>query len=189
MENKGFLAPVENTLAHDVEASFSRDAFHLRLITPEDNEALAAIIVAVLASFGCTGDGYACADPETQAMFQAYQVQGAAYWVVVHTETGAVYGGGGYGPLKNVDLTCGVCEIQKFYFLPALRGLGFGRLVLEHCLTAYIADGYALAYLETIPEMTAARSLYESLGFARRNIPLGGTGHSGCSVWMEKPLV
>lgn len=47
------------------------------------------------------------------------------------------------------------------------RGLGIGRRLVEHCIAAARRDGASFLALHTAPAMSAARVLYEQLGFDR----------------------
>jgi len=48
--------------------------------------------------------------------------------------------------------------------------------------------GYTQLYLESLPELGKAISLYEKTGFRRINKALGNSGHFGCDIWMVKDL-
>ena len=55
----------------------------LRLITADDNSAVASVIRQVSAEYGLTADkGYTVADPNLDALYQLYNPPGYAYWVV-----------------------------------------------------------------------------------------------------------
>ncbi|MBY0450062.1 MAG: GNAT family N-acetyltransferase [Cyanobacteria bacterium] len=157
-------------------------------VQAEDNPALAKLIIETLLEFGCSGPGYACNDPETQQMFETYANTGSQqksrYWVLKQAET--LLGGGGYAPLKGGGSD--TCELQKLYFSPRLRGLGWGKKLMAHILEQAAQDGYRQMYLETIPEMTQAISLYERMGFTYIANALGDTGHHRCDVFMVKQL-
>jgi putative acetyltransferase len=160
------------------------DLENIRPIHPEDSAAVARVIRTVMPEFGAVGPGFAIMDPEVDDMYSAYTRPRCAYFVV--TLGGRVVGGGGIAPLEggNPD----TCELRKMYFLSEARGLGFGRALMERCLTAARAAGFRHMYLETLKSMTAARRLYESFGFDRRSAPLGATGHFGCDAWFTKTL-
>jgi putative acetyltransferase len=48
--------------------------------------------------------------------------------------------------------------------------------------------GYRQLYLESLPELSRAISLYEKAGFKFIDGPLGKSGHFGCNIWMLKDL-
>ena len=74
------------------------------------------------------------------------------------------------------------------YFLQEVRGKRIGFEMIQKCLTKAKEFGYEKCYLETLPEMLAAQSLYKKVGFEYLCEPLGGTGHTSCPVWMIKEL-
>ena len=159
----------------------------LRLITPDDDPAIAEIIRAVMTEFGCVGEGFAINDPEVHAMSEAYDLQAtqlAEYYVV--DDDGTVLGGGGFAPLAGGDPN--TCELRKMYLLPASRGAGLGRKLLEHLLDRARAAGYRRCYLETMVTMHRARALYETFGFSPLARPCGDTGHFGCNAWYAMDL-
>ncbi|MGQ0385284.1 MAG: GNAT family N-acetyltransferase [Gammaproteobacteria bacterium] len=149
----------------------------IRPIRPGDDAAVAAIIHEVMASFGATGPGYSSDDPEVEAMSAAHDAARAAYFVL--EEDGRVVGCGGIAPLAGADDH--TCELRKMYLLPAARGRGLGRAMLQRCLEAATGRGYRRCYLETLSAMEAAQALYVQHGFQRLPAPLGTTGHSGCN--------
>lgn len=160
----------------------------IRPITRDDNIAVAAVIKAVLQEFGCVGDGFASSDPELDNLFQAYQDNGGRFWVIEDTNSGKILGSGGYSQLKGTSNTDATCEMQKLYFLPELRGSGFGRKLVDLILKHATDDGFKTMYIETVPQMTSAVSFYTKLGFVQHPTSLGCTGHHGCSIYMTKPL-
>jgi len=95
-------------------------------------------------------------------------------------------GGGGVKPLK--DFESEVCEIQKMYFSPKLRGKGYGRALFEKCMQTAKDLGYKQCYLESASQLKAAIHIYESYGFKHLEKELGNTGHYSCGVWMIKDL-
>jgi putative acetyltransferase len=156
----------------------------IRPITIDDDAAMAAVIRTVMPEFGATGDGFAINDPEVDWMSRAYAQPRCAYYVVV--KDGVVQGGGGVAPLEGGD--AGTCELRKMYFLPALRGSGAGRAVLERSLEAARGFGFRQCYLETLCGMKAAQKLYERSGFQRIAGPMGATGHGGCDTFYLRAL-
>ncbi len=49
-------------------------------------------------------------------------------------------------------------------------------------------NGYEQVYLESMPELSKAVSIYESVGFKKIHHALGNSGHDGCDIWMIKNL-
>jgi ribosomal protein S18 acetylase RimI-like enzyme len=82
-------------------------------------------------------------------------------------------------PLPADDATTATCEIKRLYVQPAARGTGLGATLARAILAEARAIGYREAKLDTLASMTAARTLYASLGFrecaAYYHNPLGGT--------------
>jgi putative acetyltransferase len=74
------------------------------------------------------------------------------------------------------------------YRLPAARGLGLGRRMLEMCLQSARDLGYRKCYLETLAQMDSAQELYERFGFLPLEAPMGDTGHFGCNRWYAMSL-
>ncbi|WP_257386615.1 GNAT family N-acetyltransferase [Tahibacter caeni] len=150
--------------------------FSIRPVRTADNAAVAAIIRTVMPEFGAGGPGFAIHDAEVDAMAEAYAIPRAAYFVV--EADGEVLGGGGVAALAGGDAD--TCELRKMYFLPALRGRGAGRALIERCLATARTFGYRRCYLETLSGMDAAQALYLKSGFRRIAGPMGGTGHFSC---------
>lgn len=160
------------------------DSYILRAIHPEDNEAIAVVIRAVLTEFGCTGPGFAIHDPELDAMHDTYTQPRSQYYVV--QVEGKIVGGGGVAPLAGTNEQ--ICELQKFYILPEYRGLGFGKLILEQCLIFAREHEFNRCYIETVEAMHAAEALYNKAGFVSIPMPLGNTGHFACDRWYVRIL-
>lgn len=157
-----------------------------RLIRPEDDPAVAAVIRAVMPEFGADGPGFAIHDPEVSAMSAAYAGPRSAYFVV--EMGGRIVGGAGLGPLEGGDAD--TAELRKMYFLREARGKGMGERLLRHLLDVAAREhGYARVYLETLTGMDSAKRLYERLGFRRLDRQLGCTGHHGCNRFYMLDLV
>jgi ribosomal protein S18 acetylase RimI-like enzyme len=80
----------------------------------------------------------------------------------------------------------GVCEMKRLYVRPGYRRRGIGHALARAVIDVAEDLGYDVMRLDTVASMTAARSLYRSLGFERRDAyyhnPLPG------AVYMEKSL-
>jgi ribosomal protein S18 acetylase RimI-like enzyme len=57
------------------------------------------------------------------------------------------------------------CELKRLYVRAANRGNGIARQLAHTAINAAREIGYGAIYLDTLPPMTAAIALYESLGF------------------------
>jgi putative acetyltransferase len=162
----------------------SKDTIVIRKIEAKDNAQLEQVIRACFHEFKIPLEGTAYADKETPQMFESYQNHNDVYFVV--DAVGEILGGGGVKPLNNFEAD--VCEIQKMYFSPKVRGKGYGKLLFETCLEAAKNLGYKQCYLESAPQLKAAIHIYESYGFKHLEGALGNTGHYSCGVWMLKEL-
>jgi putative acetyltransferase len=156
----------------------------IRLISPADDAAVAAVIRSVLPEFTAATVGSTLADAEVDVMSQAYCAPRSAYFVV--ETAGEVVGGAGVAPLAGGQFE--VCELRKMYFLRTARGHGVGALLLRHCLRVARGFGYQICYLETLSDMDAARHLYERAGFRPLRGPEGATGHYVCDRWFALEL-
>lgn len=151
--------------------------FSIRLISKADNAEVAEVIRTVMTSFGAVGEGFSIEDPEVDQMYEGYQGNQSAMYVVVGKEEN-VLGCGGFAPLTGGDPS--ICELRKMYFLPEARGKGLGRKVLEISMVRAKEMGFKKCYLETLQHMEAARRLYEKAGFLPLACSLGNTGHGSC---------
>ena len=158
--------------------------FTIRPIERRDDADIARIIRTVMPEFGAKGPGFAINDPEVDAMHAAYSRPHCSYFVV--EREGIVRGGGGIAPLDGGDPD--VCELRKMYFLPELRGLGAGAMLMTWCLRSARDAGFTRCYLETLTGMDAAQKLYERAGFQRIDGPMGSTGHFGCNRFYLRDL-
>ena len=59
-----------------------------------------------------------------------------------------------------------LCEVKRFYLLPAWRGRGLGRALVNAVLRQARAAGYARAGLSTWNHNESGLALYRALGFA-----------------------
>lgn len=160
-------------------------ALRLRKLTAADNPAIARVIRKVSAEYGLTADkGYTVADPNLDELYQVYSQPGHAYWVVEYD--GEVVGGGGIAPLTGSEAD--ICELQKMYFLPAIRGKGLAKKLALMAMDHAHEMGFKRCYLETTAFLTEAIALYEHLGFQHIDYALGCTGHVDCEVRMLRDL-
>ncbi|WP_396600726.1 GNAT family N-acetyltransferase [Algibacter sp. R77976] len=162
----------------------SKDTIVIREIEPQDNTQLEQVIRDCFHEFKIPLEGTAYSDAETPNMFESYQNDNDVYYVI--EVNGEVLGGGGVKPLK--DFESDVCEIQKMYFSPKVRGKGYGKALFEKCMVSAKTLGYKKCYIESASQLKAAIHIYESYGFKHLNKALGNTGHYSCGIWLIKDL-
>jgi len=156
----------------------------IRLIEPKDNVALAAVIRAALTEFGANKPGTVYFDPTTDQLFQLFETPGSVYYVAENDNE--ILGGCGIFP--TVGLPDKTCELVKLYLAPSARGTGLGKALMLKAMAWAKEAGYEQVYLETMPELSNAVTMYEKLGYNRLTKALGNSGHDGCSIWMLKAL-
>ena len=157
----------------------------IRTIQLADNKTLASIVRDSLAEFGANRPGTVFYDPTTDHLFELFQVPASIYYVL--SIDGQVVGGAGIYPSSGLPES--TCELVKMYLRPGARGQGYGKLLIEKCIDFAKTSGYSQIYIETLPELKKAMSVYEKFGFNYIDGPLGNTGHFGCDVWMLKKLI
>lgn len=157
----------------------------IRPIEPTDNRELANIIRTALAEFGANKPGTVYFDPTTDHLYELFRQEGSAYFVAI-SDSGELLGGCGIFPTEGLPAGC--CELVKMYLSPAARGQGLGRQLIDFALEKARSLGYRQVYLETMPELRQAVSVYEKFGFRYLPGPLGNSGHFGCDVWMIRDL-
>lgn len=164
--------------------------YQIRKIRLSDNPFIAKVIRNVFHELDAPKEGTAYADPVLDNLFEVYQIPRTIYYVV--EVDGKVLGGCGIASLemqdKNLPKLPQICELQKMYFAPELRGKGIAAEILKLCLEFAKNEGYTMCYLETLPCMNAAQKLYLQAGFNYIDKPMGATGHTSCDVFMIKKL-
>ena len=157
----------------------------IRPIQQADNLALGKLIKTVLAEFKANKPGTAYFDESTDHLSEVFENPKSAYWVIEENEQ--IIGGGGIFPTDGLpDETC---ELVKLYLYPEARGKGLGKALMYKCFERAMALGYKNIYLESMPELNQAISVYEKMGFEHQCGALGNSGHFGCDIWMVKRLI
>lgn len=157
----------------------------IHTIEPKDNVAIASIIRTALTEFGANKPGTVYYDETTDRMFEIFSSMPKSIYFIALQEN-VVVGGAGVYPTEG--LPNGVCELVKMYLSKEVRGVGLGKLMIDKCIDAAKQLGYTKMYLETLPELTKAVSVYEKFGFSYLKNSLGNSGHSGCNIWMIKEI-
>jgi putative acetyltransferase len=157
---------------------------HFRNLSKDDNPEIAILIRSVFREFGIARPGTVYFDPTTDDLFTLFSTPGSEYWIA--EDRGRIAGGCGVFPTPGLPEGC--AELQKLYLLSAYRGKGIGRELMEKTFESAVRLGYRQLYLESLPELGRAISLYEKAGFRSIPGPMGNSGHFGCTIWMLKDL-
>ncbi len=155
-----------------------------RNIKIEDNKEIAELIRSVFREFGIARPGTVYFDPTTDDLYSLFRTEGSVYWIA--EDEGKIIGGCGIYPTRNLPGGC--AEVVKLYLLSPYRKLGIGRKLLEMSIESAKKLGYKQLYLESLPELGKAISLYEKQGFRFIDHKMGDEGHFGCTIWMLKDL-
>ncbi|MBN2634538.1 MAG: GNAT family N-acetyltransferase [Bacteroidales bacterium] len=155
-----------------------------RHLEKKDNPEIASLIRSVFREFGIARPGTVYFDPSTDDLHTLFSAARAEYWIA--EDNGKIIGGCGVYPTPGLPEGC--AELQKLYLLAEYRGNGIGRKLMELSFDSARRLGYKQIYLESLPELGRAISLYLKAGFDHIPGPIGNSGHFGCSIWMLKNL-
>ena len=156
----------------------------IREIQEKDNHKIKQVLISVMTEFGVPDHGTALQDDELDNMSNAYTENNSIYYVVLADNI--ICGGAGISKINGTNKN--ICELQKMYFLPNIRGKGIGSNLITKCLDFAKKSQYNLCYIETMYNMIDAQNLYKKNGFVYIDHPMGDTGHSSCPVWMTLKL-
>jgi GNAT superfamily N-acetyltransferase len=97
-------------------------------------------------------------------------------------------------PLDNMPVGCvalrpvsgvpGMCEMKRLYLQPVARGKGLGRHLAVAAMDEARHLGYRRMFLDTLPTLVEAQTLYRSLGFQQ----VGTAGSNPVVVLFERDL-
>lgn len=160
------------------------NSIEIRPIQKKDNPEVAKMIREVLIEQNAPQEGTAYADKSLDEMFETYDKNRSEYFVLL--EKNQIKGSVGISPLEGGEDD--VCELQKMYFQPEVRGRGLGAQMMQTCLNFAKENNFNSCYIETLPWMKAAQKLYQRSGFEYIDHRLGNTGHHACTVWMLKKI-
>lgn len=169
-----------NTLVPNTELSFE-----LLAIQPEHDEAMYHVIRNVLIEIGENKEGTVFVDESIKKLSVHFREKNECYFVVKMDDD--IVGGCGIAPLQGAP-TERYCELQRMFLLPQARGNGAAKELMKACLEFAENVDYTHCYLETMPTMARAVSLYKSYGFEEIDGALGNTGHHACQYRMLKAL-
>ncbi len=154
-------------------------------IAAEHNKVLATIIRAALEEFGANKPGTVYFDDSTDHLYELFAREPQSFYFVA-LDGDTVLGGAGIFPTEGLGDT--TCELVKMYLTPSARGTGLGKKLIATCLEEAKKIGFTKVYLETMPELKKAVSVYKKFGFTYLDAPMGNTGHNGCDIWMLKEI-
>jgi len=156
----------------------------IRKIEKSDNAEIAAVIRKVFREFKIDRPGTVYFDPTTDDLYTLFQTPGSIYWIAL--DGSEIIGGCGIFPTPALPAGC--AELVKFYLAAEYRGKGIGRLLMSKSIDSARELGYKQIYLESMPELGKAISMYEKAGFRSIDHPMGKSGHFGCDIWMLMDL-
>ncbi len=147
---------------------------------PDDRQAAADLIASVLVEYQLGGCDPTGADWDVLNVEQAYWQTGGEFWVV---ELGKkLVGTAAYYP---IDRGKNAVEIRKMYLLPAARGQGLGRYLLQQLEATIAAKGFEQIWIETATVLKEAVQLYERNGYQ----PSSGVETARCDRVYVKQLI
>jgi putative acetyltransferase len=158
--------------------------YTIREIRAADNPFIASVIRKALEEHGVARPGTVYTDPTTDDLFSLFKREDSSYFIA--EQDGKVIGGCGVFPTEGLPEGC--AELVKLYVSSVARGKGVGFELMKKSAEAAENMGYTSLYLETLPELGKAVSLYERSGYKTLDGPLGNSGHYACSIWMLKTM-
>lgn len=130
---------------------------NIRPATNADAEAIKTVVFSVLREYGLNPDS-GTTDRDLEAIEETYFQRGGYFGVVLENNRivacVALYS-------ESAD----TCELRKMYCLPASRGRGLGKKLLEFALAKARELGFSRITLETASSLKEAVSLYQQYGF------------------------
>jgi putative acetyltransferase len=158
--------------------SFYRDCL-VRDWQVRDRAGAASVIRDVLQEYGLPWEPTG-ADRDVLEVETAYLQTGGEFWVV--ERQGEIVGTAAYYPISRGYKAV---EIRKMYLLPAFRGKGLGRYLLQQLEAAIVAREFQEIWLETASVLKEAIELYEKSGYH----PATGVETARCDrVYVKKLL-
>jgi putative acetyltransferase len=152
----------------------------VRRIEKRDNAGIAELIRKVFREFKIDRPGTVYFDPTTDDLYTLFQTPRSIYRIAL--DGSEIIGGCGIFPTPALPEGC--AELVKFYLDAGYRGRGIGRMLMDKSIDSAREFGFRQIYLESMPELGKAISMYEKAGFRSISKPMGNSGHFGCDIWM-----
>lgn len=131
----------------------------VRMATNDDCENVRILVFDILREYGLEPDPDGL-DRDLDDIEASYLDPGGVFELLESGE-GKLLGTVGLYPLKEKQI-----ELRKMYFLPELRGKGYGKTTLKRMIATAKEKGYEQIVLETASVLKEAIGLYEKFGFA-----------------------
>jgi putative acetyltransferase len=133
--------------------------FVIRDWEASDRDTAAEVISSILVEYGLNWEPTE-ADRDVVEVEQFYQNAGGEFWVV--EQQGQLVGTAAYYPISRGN---NAVEVRKMYLIPAVRGQGLGKFLLQQLESAIAKRGYQEIWVETASVLKEAVKLYESSGY------------------------
>ena len=115
------------------------------------------VIASVFREYGVTLDPFGY-DADLTAIHRAYDGRGGSFMVMLA-------GCDVVGTVGVVPVDAVTCELRRLYIVPAYRGDGHGRILVEYVIGWAATRGHRTVRLWTDAKFTRSHSFYRSLGF------------------------
>lgn len=133
----------------------------VRMAANADRERVKALVNSVLMEYGLTPEPEGT-DADLEDLEKNYINRGGVFELLEGTK-GELLGTVGLYPLEGD--TPKTVELRKMYFVPELRGHGWGKSTMRRMIAAARELGFKRITLETHSALKEAIGLYKSFGF------------------------
>lgn len=136
----------------------------VRAATNADVERIRSLIYSVLEEYSLVPEPGGT-DADIEDVEKNYIERGGVFEVLEDAQ-GKLLGTAGLYPMDPLEpVEDATVELRKMYFLPELRGHGWGKKVLASMIERARQRGFKRIYLETASQLKEAIGLYKSFGF------------------------
>jgi len=130
----------------------------IRAATNQDAPDIRRVVFSVLEEYDLTAE-HETIDIDLRDIERDYFARGGCFEVVID-EDDKIVGTVGLYPYDH-----GTCELRKMYLLPAYRGKGTGKKLMDRMLAKAKALGFQHMVLETSSKLVNAIAMYRRYGF------------------------